>query len=79
MQGVLFLSVYDINKRLTNSKQARQYLSATINAFDSGKIDEDHARTIGYLIKVLLSAIEQSDLEERLENLEEIVENEHKK
>ena len=77
MQGVLFLSVYDIDKRLTNAKQVRQYLAATINAFDSGKIDEDHARTIGYLCKVIMAAIEQSDLQERLESLEEIVENEY--
>jgi len=67
------MSVYGIDKRLTNSKQARQYLSATINAFDAGKIDEDHARTIGYLIKVLLSAIDQSELSERVEELEKIV------
>jgi len=67
------MSVYDIDKRLTNAKQARQYLSATINAYDAGEIDENHARTIGYLIKVLLSAIEQSDIEERLEELESII------
>jgi len=67
------MSVYNIDKRLTNAKQARQYLSATINAFDAGEIDEDHARTLGYLIKVLLSAIEASEFEERLNELEAIV------
>lgn len=67
------MSVYNIDKRLTNAKQVRQYLSATVNAFDAKEIDEDHARTIGYLCKVLLSAIEQSDFEKRLDELEAIV------
>jgi hypothetical protein len=67
------MSVYNIDKRLTNAKQVRQYLSATVNAFDAEKIDEDHARTIGYLCKVLLSAIEASEFEERLNELEAIV------
>ena len=66
--------LYKNTKRLESAKDARQYMSRTINAFDDGRIAEDKARTIGYLIKVFLNAWESQELEERLEELEEHVE-----
>lgn len=64
--------VYSQFKRLQNPKDAREFMQKLINAFDKNRVTEDKARTLGYLIKIFLSTWELSDLNERVEELENI-------
>jgi len=57
---------------LKNSRQARRFLSKVIDELYSGDIEESRASRLGYLINILLRAIEQSELEDRISRLEEI-------
>jgi hypothetical protein len=48
-------------------------LSETINQVRKGEIDPRVANAVGYLANVLIKAVEQSDIEKRLEAIEGIV------
>jgi len=52
-------------------------LEDTINALRSGDIKEKTATTVGYLANILLGAFEKSNLENRLEAVENLI-GEHK-
>ena len=48
-------------------------LSDTINQVRKGQIDPRVGNTVGYLANVIIKAVEQSDTEKRLEEIEAIV------
>ena len=66
------MSVYKQFKRLQDNKDAREFMQAVINAYDKDEIDTSQARCYGYLIKVFLDTVEASDIQERIEKLEEL-------
>lgn len=61
-------------RTLKNAKDARKFLSKTIFALERSELDSQTARSLGYLIQVLLNALQVGELEERLARLEEIAE-----
>src|SRR3989338_6820943 len=58
--------------RVQNTKDVVSLLEDTISRVRNGSLDLKIANTIGYLSGHLLKALETSDLEERMEKLEEI-------
>lgn len=60
--------------RLNSIKSVNQLLARTINSLIDQSIDEEEARAIGYLANILIKGLEKSDLETRLEALEEAIE-----
>lgn len=65
--------IYKNDIRLTTSNQVRVMLSRIANALIKDEITEDKARALVYLSNTLLNSIKQTDLEQRLEELEELV------
>ena len=65
--------IYRNQIRLTTSNQVRWMLSRVANALIQDEISEDKARVLVYLSNTLLNAIKTTDLEERLEELEKLV------
>ena len=65
--------IYEYEKRLDSFKSARQFQAKAITAFDQGKITAEKLKAISTAMNTLLRALEQSDLEERMEKLEELV------
>lgn len=57
-------------RRLNNACDVRRYLANLINRVEGGKTDAGQAKTLGYLCSLLLRALETSDLEKRIEELE---------
>lgn len=61
---------YKTNLRLNTIKSCNQQLGRIVNSYLNGDIDEVTARTVGYVINILIRGIERSDIEERIEALE---------
>ena len=61
-------------RRLQTMKDVRRYIANLINRIESDEIDTQKAHKIGYLINILSKAIEGSEFESRLEELEKHVE-----
>lgn len=57
--------------RLRSSRDVRRLLAAVINGVLRGTFDEGRAGKVGFLANVLLKACEQSEIEQRLERLEQ--------
>lgn len=66
--------VYKQFKRLRDLNDSREFMQKLINSLDKNKISIDKARALGYLIKIFNDTVEKSDLEERLEQLEKLLE-----
>jgi len=62
--------------RIESGKDIVGLISATINQVRKGQIDPRVANAVGYLANVLLKAVEQGDVEERLADLESAVRSE---
>lgn len=60
--------------RLNSTSSVNRLLARTINSLIDETISESNARAIGYLAGVLLKGLTQGDLEERLESLENAME-----
>ena len=58
---------------LNKGTQVIELLSKTINGVRCGEMDPRVANCIGYLSNILLKALEHSDMEERLSELEGLV------
>jgi hypothetical protein len=59
--------------KIENCQDTVPLLSETINQVRKGQIDPRVANAVGYLANVIIKAVEQSDLEKRLEEIESIV------
>lgn len=73
------MAVFKNMKRLQTARDARQFMQAVINSFDKQEIDQQEARCYGYLIKVFLDTVEASDIEQRIEQLEEFIDQQHRR
>lgn len=60
------------NKRLNKAHNLKRFLGGAINQFVNGEIDAEKLRAITYACSVQLKIIEISDIESRLEKLEEL-------
>jgi hypothetical protein len=58
---------------VANCTDVVSLISATINQVRRGEVDPRVANAVGYLANVLIRAVEQSDIEARLAELEAIV------
>jgi hypothetical protein len=57
-------------RRLQTTQDLRRYLAGLINRTEAEKIDANLARSLTYMTSILMRAIESSDLEKRIEELE---------
>jgi len=71
--------IYKYEKRLDSMKSARQFQAKAIVKYDQGEISADKLRAISTAMNTLLRALEQSDLERRLEEIENILNSRHLK
>lgn len=60
-------------KRLKTLGDVRRYLAGLLNRYEAGEIDEVHLKACAYVSNILTSTIKDSDLEERIEKLEQEV------
>jgi len=67
--------IYDIEKRLDSMKAARQFQARAIIKYDQGEITAEKLDTISKAMNTLLRALDKSDIEQRMEKLEELIEN----
>ena len=58
--------------RIKNTADVVKLLNETINQVRTGEIEVKIANSVGYLSGICLKAIEQGDIEERLDALEDI-------
>lgn len=61
--------------KLVNLEDARKLLAETINAFRAGEISDSDSKCIGYLASQFVSAAKESIIEQRLDELEKLIEN----
>jgi hypothetical protein len=64
------LPTHTPDARLENTSDVSKVLAETINQIRRGELDPRIGNAVGYLAGVLLRALEQGDLEARLEKLE---------
>jgi len=57
--------------RLNNTRDCRKFLARLINQTSSGKMKPDFLRAMTYSLKTLVGILNDSDLEQRIERLEE--------
>jgi len=57
-------------RRFQTTQDLRRYLAGLINRTEAGKIEVNLARSLTYMTSILMRAIESSDLEKRIEELE---------
>lgn len=69
--------LYKNKIHLTDLDSCRRYMSRTLNLLDDGVIDGQEARDRGYIIKIIAELIKDGQLEQRLDELEEIVNREY--
>jgi len=60
--------------RLNSARDVQKLLSKIINERRRGQVDTTECRDIGYLAKILLDSIEAGELEDRIVNLEMLLE-----
>jgi hypothetical protein len=56
--------------RLNSLQDVRRFLARIANELYKKKIETDAARALGYIGSIIISAIKDSDLEERIEKIE---------
>lgn len=70
--------LYKTKLRLDKVKSVRLMISRAVNRFNEGLIDYKDLRAIGYISGKLLDCFEVERFDERLSELEELLENEQK-
>jgi len=60
-------------RRLQTTQDLRRYLANLINRTEAGKIDANIARGLTYMVSILMRAIEGSDIEKRIGELEKLI------
>lgn len=66
--------IYKNNVRINSPQGVNRLLQRVINALIQGEMEEDKARTIGYLCNIVLKSLEAGELQERIEEIERQVE-----
>lgn len=62
-------------RRLNTAQDVRRYLANLINRVEAGKIEEGRAKTLTYMLSLLVRTIEGGDLEKRIEEIERRLQN----
>ncbi len=57
-------------RRFKSITDCRRYLGNILNRVEGGELSEGKAKTLAYIVSILVSSIEKGDLEKRLERLE---------
>ena len=60
-------------KRMNTARSIRQALATLYHDLQEDSISESKARALSYIASIMLRAVESSELEERLDQLEEKV------
>ncbi|MCX6179041.1 MAG: hypothetical protein NT163_06725 [Chlorobiales bacterium] len=58
-------------KTLRTLGDVRRYLAGLLNRYEAKEIDETHLKSAAYVSNILTSTIKDSDLEARIDKLEE--------
>ena len=58
-------------KRLQTLGDVRRYLAGLLNRYEAKEIDETHLKSAAYVCNILTGTIKDSDLEARIDKLEE--------
>lgn len=61
--------------RLANPRNVQSFLKKIINQYYSDEIDATKSRNLGYLSKILMDSFETVEFQERLEKLEQQLNN----
>lgn len=59
--------------RLNTATKVTKFMANVINQLNQGKIDPNKARALGYLCSVQLQGIEKAELEKKVEQLENMI------
>lgn len=62
-------------KRLQTLSDVRRYLAGLLNRYEAKEIDEVHLKAAAYVSNILTSTIKDSELEQRIDKLEEQLNN----
>jgi len=62
-------------KRLQTLCDVRRYLAGLLNRYEEKEIDEIHLKAAAYVSNILTSTIKDSELEQRIDKLEEQLNN----
>jgi len=62
-------------KRLQTLGDVRRYLAGLLNRYEAKEIDEVHLKAAAYVSNILTSIIKDSELEQRIDKLEEQLNN----
>jgi hypothetical protein len=65
-----------MKKRLNTARSIRQHLANVTHQLQEDEITESKARTLTYIASIMLRAVEKSEIEERLDKLEHLLEGE---
>jgi hypothetical protein len=60
--------------RLNSARDIHKLIAKMVNERRRNEIDGQECRDIGYLLRILLDSIEAGELEDRIENLEMLLE-----
>ena len=60
-----------MSKRLQTLGDVRRYLAGLLNRYEAKEIDEVHLKAAAYVSNILTSTIKDSDLETRIDRLEQ--------
>lgn len=60
-----------MSKRLQTLSDVRRYLAGLLNRYEAKEIDEVHLKAAAYVSNILTSTIKDSELEQRIDKLEE--------
>ena len=60
-----------MSKRLQTLGDVRRYLAGLLNRYEAKEIDEVHLKAAAYVSNILTSTIKDSELEQRIDKLEE--------
>lgn len=67
--------LYKTDLRLDSARSVRQLLGRVVNMRLREEIDSETSRDIGYLCNIMLSALKVGDLEEKMQELEDYLDN----
>lgn len=65
------IPLLDANIPVTNLKNAKRLMSKLISGFISGKIINQNAKDLAYLVSTFVAIVKDAEIEERIKMLEE--------
>lgn len=65
------IPLLDLKIKVTNLKSAKRLMSKLISGFISGKIINQNAKDLAYLVSTFVAIVKDAEIEERIKMLEE--------